>query len=48
MNDDLKESSNVVTPLAKKEKQYFVPFPLSDKIGNGKMKNLSPRLTRFI
>ena len=30
------------------DKQYFVPFPLNDKIGSGKMKNLSNRLTRFL
>ena len=30
------------------EKQYFVPFFLSDRIGSGKMKNLSNRLTRFL
>jgi hypothetical protein len=44
----LKEKEKEEESKGDPDKQYFVPFFLSDKIGSGKMKNLSNRLTKFL
>lgn len=38
----------LTVPISDRPKKYFVPFPLSAKLGNGRMKNLSHRLTQYL